>query len=62
MSSRLVLGNTQPPIQWVPGVLSLMGKRPGSEADQSPPTSAQVKKTVGLYIHSTIRLHGVVHN
>jgi hypothetical protein len=29
-----------PPIQWVPGV-----KRPGREADHSPPTSVQVKKT-----------------
>jgi hypothetical protein len=29
----------QPPIQWVPGV-----KRPGREADDSPPASAEVKK------------------
>jgi hypothetical protein len=27
---------TQPPIQWVPGALSLGVKRPGREADQSP--------------------------
>jgi hypothetical protein len=39
MSSRPALGSTQPPIQWVPWV-----KRPGSEADHSPPTSAEVKQ------------------
>jgi hypothetical protein len=30
-------------IQWVPGTLSLGVKRPGREADHSPPSSAQVK-------------------
>jgi hypothetical protein len=44
MSSRLALGSTQPPIQWVPGALSLGVKRPGCEADHSPPASAEVKK------------------
>jgi hypothetical protein len=34
-------------------------KQPGREADHSPPTSAEVKKT-GLYIHSPIRPHGIV--
>jgi hypothetical protein len=43
-SSGLALGSTQPPIQWVPGALSPGVKRPGREADHSPPTSAQVKK------------------
>jgi hypothetical protein len=43
-SSRLALGPTQPPIQWVPGVLSPGVKRQGREADHSPPTSAEVKK------------------
>jgi hypothetical protein len=37
-----VLGSTQPPIQWVPGVLSPGIKRPGHEADHPPPT-AEVK-------------------
>jgi hypothetical protein len=32
------------PIQWVPGVLPPGVKRPGSEADHSPPASAEVKK------------------
>jgi hypothetical protein len=39
MWSRLALGSSQPPIQWVPGV-----KRPEREADQSPATTAEVKK------------------
>jgi hypothetical protein len=34
----------------------------GREADHSPPTSAEVKKNVDLYIHSLIRFHGVVFN
>jgi hypothetical protein len=44
-SSRPVLGPTQPSIQWVPGALSPGVKRPGHEADHSPPTSVEVKKT-----------------
>jgi hypothetical protein len=36
-SSRPALGPTQPPIQWVPGTLSTAVKRPGREADHSPP-------------------------
>jgi hypothetical protein len=40
--SRTALGPTQPPIQWVPGALSLGVKRQGREADHSPPFSAEV--------------------
>jgi hypothetical protein len=47
-ASRLVLGPTQPPIQWVQLSLSLVVKRPGRDADHSPPTSAEVE----LYIPS----------
>jgi hypothetical protein len=43
-SSRPVLGNTQP-IQWVPWAFPPGVRRPGHEADHSPPASAQVKNT-----------------
>jgi hypothetical protein len=49
---RTALGPTQPPIQWVPGTLSLGIQRPGREADHSPPYSAEVKECVELYLHS----------
>jgi hypothetical protein len=55
-ASRPALGSTQPPIQWVPGALSLGVKRPGREADHSPPSSAEVKECVELYLHSPITL------
>jgi len=41
---RMALGPTQPPIQWVLRALSLGIKRPGCEADHSPPPSAKVKE------------------
>jgi hypothetical protein len=50
----------QPPIQWVPGVLSLGVKRPGSEADHSPPSSAEVKNAWSHTSTPPIHLHGVV--
>jgi hypothetical protein len=56
----MAVGPTQPPIQWVPGALSLWVKRPGSEADNLAASSARVKECVELYLHSPIRLHGVV--
>jgi hypothetical protein len=43
-ASRTALGPTQPPIQWVPGALSLGVKRLGREADHSPRSSAEVKE------------------
>jgi len=39
-----VKGPTQTLIQWVPEALSLGVKRPGHEADHSPPSSAEVKE------------------
>jgi hypothetical protein len=36
------------------------GKAAGGEADHSPPSSAEVNECVELYVHSPIRLHGVV--
>jgi hypothetical protein len=44
-ASRPTLGPTHPPIQWVPGALSPVLKRPGREAYHSSPTSAEVKNT-----------------
>jgi hypothetical protein len=51
-ASRTALGPIQPPNQWVPEDLSLGVKRPGREADHSPPSSAEVKEWVELYLHS----------
>jgi hypothetical protein len=45
MSSGPALGSTQPPIQWGTGPLTSAVKRPGREADHSPPASAEVNKT-----------------
>jgi hypothetical protein len=42
-ASRPALGPTKPHIEWVPGALSLRVKRPGREADNSLPSSAEVK-------------------
>jgi hypothetical protein len=42
-ASRPALGPTQPPSQWVAGPLSPGVKRPGYQADRSPPYSAEVK-------------------
>jgi hypothetical protein len=41
---QTALGPTQPLIQWVRGALSLGVKRPGREADHSPPSSAEFKE------------------
>jgi hypothetical protein len=43
-SSKLALGPTQPPIQWILGALSPRIKRQGREVDHSLPTCAEVKK------------------
>jgi hypothetical protein len=59
-ASRTALGPTQPPIQRVPGVLSLGEKRPGREADHSPPSNAEVKNAWSYTCNLPIRLHGVV--
>jgi hypothetical protein len=58
--SRTSLGPTQPPIQGVPGALFLGVKRPGSEADHSPPSSAEVKNAYSYTSPPPIRLYDVV--
>jgi hypothetical protein len=45
--SRPGLGPTRPPIQWLPGALSLGVKRPEREADRSHPSSSEVKNAWG---------------
>jgi len=37
-------------------------KRPGRDADHSPPSSAGVKKAWSDYLHSPTRLHVVVYS
>jgi hypothetical protein len=57
--SRTSLEPIQPPIQRVSGVPSLGVKRPGREADHSPPSSAEVKNAWSYTSTPPIRLHGV---
>jgi hypothetical protein len=44
--SRPILGPTRPPVQWLPEAVSPGVKQPVREADHSPLTSAEVKKTL----------------
>jgi hypothetical protein len=61
-ASRPALGHIQPPIQWVPAVLSLRLKWPGLIADNSPSSSAN-NKNVGYYTPiPPRRLHGAMLN
>jgi hypothetical protein len=55
--SKLALGHTQSPIQWVTGALAVGVKWRGREADYSPPSIAKFKK---VYRQSPICLRGVV--
>jgi len=43
-ASRLALGLTHPPLQWVPGALSPWVKRPGRGFDNSHSSSAEDKE------------------
>lgn len=43
IASRLIVGLTQPPIQWIQGLFFPGIKQLGHEGDQSPPCSAEVK-------------------
>jgi len=54
--SRPDLGPTQPPIQWVPGALSLGVKQPRRDADQSHPSCGEVKNAWS-YTSILIHLH-----
>jgi hypothetical protein len=60
-ASRPDLRPTQPPIQLLAGTLSLKVKRPGREADHSPPSSAEVNNAwtytfpAPAYFHCVMR-------
>jgi len=58
-ASKPALGPTQPPIQWVPGPISLRIKRPGNEADHSSPPSAEDRNAWSYTSTPPIRIHGV---
>jgi hypothetical protein len=52
-ASRPAVGPTQPSVQWVPRSFPRGGKaRPGRDADHSPPSSAEVKNELKLYLLS----------
>jgi hypothetical protein len=44
------MGSTQPRIQWVPGLFPGV-KRPGRGVNHPPPSSAEVKERVELYLY-----------
>jgi hypothetical protein len=57
---RPALGPTRPPIQWEPRALSLGVRRPGHEADLSPPFSAEANNALSYTSITRIRLNGMV--
>jgi len=60
-ASRQALGLTQPPIQLVPGAFSSEVKRPGREADHSPPSTAEIKNSWSDTSSTPpVRVHGMV--
>jgi len=59
-ASRLVLGPTQPPSQWVPGALSPGLMRPEREACHSPPSCTEVKKAWGYTSTLPVCISGMV--
>jgi hypothetical protein len=61
ITSRLGLGSTQSPIQWVPGAVTLGVKRQEREVDHSLPSCVQVKNG-GAIPPLPIRLYDVVLN
>jgi hypothetical protein len=59
-ASRLALQPTRPPIHCVPETLIPGLKRPGREADHTPPSSAEVKNAWSYTSAPPLRPHGVV--
>jgi len=54
------MGPTQPPIQWVPGILSLGVEMLGPEADHPHLPSSELKNAWSYTSTPLIRLRGVV--
>jgi hypothetical protein len=59
-ASKQPLGAIPPPLERLRGVISVGVKRPGRGADQSPPSSADIKNALSYSSAPTIRLHGIV--
>jgi hypothetical protein len=57
-TSRPALGPTQPPIEWVLGLFRWL-KRPGRGVDHPPPSSADFKERVELYLCPPLGLRGL---
>jgi hypothetical protein len=53
---------SEPPIQWVPGALSLEVKQLGHEADHSSPSSAEVTNVWSYTSIPPVCLNGTVLN
>jgi hypothetical protein len=62
IASRLAVGPTKISIQWAPaGILSSVIKKPGHEAEYSPPPSSGFKY-VWSYTYTPPCLHGILLN
>jgi hypothetical protein len=59
-ASSPALEPTRPPMQWVPGDITLGIRRPGREANHSPPSSPEVKNAWSNTSTLLVRLHDVV--
>jgi hypothetical protein len=57
---RSILGQTYPPIQWVPGAHSPRVKWKEHEADYSAPSNVEVKHAWSFTSKASVRLHAVV--
>ena len=55
---KMALGPTQPPLDWVRGIISHNVKQPGYEFEHLPLSSAKVKEYAKL-LHASLH---VVHN